>query len=153
DPATPSFLPDAFEVSLLDPSGHSLLSSIGADLTAYANVAPSGMMRLGSGVTIEGTRVTLDLTGIAAGTPAALYLDLVTSGPDHGSTVSVDNFAVAVPPRFATAFLPGALDGPFTTAQDLAIGDVDGDGRTDIVVTDSFGRLVVYSGDNQGGFA
>jgi hypothetical protein len=153
DAPTPSFLPDAFEVSLLDAAGHSLLSSIGASLTAFANIGPGGATRLGNGVTLSGNRITLDLSSLLSSTEADLYLDLVASGPSHGSTVSVDNFDVSVPPTYFTQFIPGAQDGPFDTTRNIAVGDVDGDGRTDLIVVDSAGRLVVYSGDNQGGFA
>src|SRR5262249_2927533 len=64
-----------------------------------------------------------------------------------------DNFAVLVPPVLTHEFVPAGLAGPFGAARGLAVGDVDGDGRPDLVVTDASGRLVVFSGDNQGGFA
>ena len=72
-------LPDAFEISLLDESGRSLLPTIGVDLTAYANASPGGTLRIGHGVTIVGTRVTIDLSSIIIDTHATLYLDLVGS--------------------------------------------------------------------------
>ena len=55
----------------------------GIGLTAYANVAPNNVKRLGNGVTISGNRITLDLSGLSLDTPADLYLDLVTTGPGH----------------------------------------------------------------------
>ena len=153
DADVPGFLPDAFEVSLLDGSGRSLLPTIGADLTAYANLASDGRTLLGDGVTIAGNHVSLDLSALSSDTSATLYLDLVTTGPSMGSTVSVDNFAVLVPPEITQQFVAGAMAGPFTATHSVAVGDVNGDGRTDLLVTDGAGRLVVYSGDNQGGFA
>ncbi|MFN0127301.1 MAG: Ig-like domain-containing protein [Verrucomicrobiales bacterium] len=146
-------LPDAFEVSLLDGNGDSLFPGIGVDLTAYSNVAPGGVIRLGNGVTMEGNRVTLDLTGISIETDATLYLDLIGNGPEAGSTVSVDNFTVLVAPVLTRGFASGNLAGPHGLARNIATGDVDGDGRTDLLVTDASGRLVVYGGDGQGGFA
>ena len=153
DPAVDGFLPDAFEVSLLDHDGKTLISGIGDDLTAYANLAPDGTRLLGNRVTVDGNRVTLDLTGLLANTEVTLYVDLVTTGPATGSSITVDNFAVLVPPVLTHDFPATGLAGRFDAAHGLAVGDVDGDGRTDLVVTDSTGRLIVFSGDNQGGFA
>ena len=113
DPTVDRFLPDAFEVSLLDKDGNSLLPGIGADLTAYANLAPDGTRLLGSRVTVDGNRVTLDLAGLVADAEVTLYVDLVTSGPDTGSSVTVDNFAVLVPPVLTHDFPAAALTGPF----------------------------------------
>jgi hypothetical protein len=89
DTTDPSAIKDAFEASLLDSSGHSLVNTIGAGRDAYFNITEGETPALGSGATLTGTTVTLDLAGVFAGTSATLVIRLVNNDSDHGTSVAI----------------------------------------------------------------
>ena len=89
DTTDPSGIKDAFEASLLDSSGHSLVNTIGAGRDAYFNITEGETAALGSGATLSGTTVTLDLAGVFAGTSATLVIRLVNNDSDHGTSVAI----------------------------------------------------------------
>jgi RHS repeat-associated protein len=145
-------LPDAFEASLLDGQEMSLVPTIHPEATAFLNVNPGGAVSTASGVLFDGRHITLDLSGLTPGTRAALVFDLIGNPPGNGAVASVANVRVSADPA-AGGFRRVVLAGPFGTTAGIASGDVDGDGRLDLVVTDSgLDRLLVYNGDGTGSF-
>jgi len=110
---TDPFIPDAFEVSLLDgsfqsvvPTWHALATSFvnfqedfddQGDLDTQRNDSWFG----GPGVLVEqipattaavaGLHISVDLTGVATGTNVTLYFDLIGADADMGSGVTIDN--------------------------------------------------------------
>jgi RHS repeat-associated protein len=145
-------VPDAFEVSLLDAQRNSLVPTFRPEATAFLNFNPGGAVSKASGVTFDGRHATVSLAGLTPGTQATLIFDLVGNPPGTGSTAAVANVQTSqgMPPE---TFLATPLPGPFGATAAIASGDVDGDGKRDIVVTDtSRNRLVVYNGDGTGHF-
>jgi hypothetical protein len=76
-------VPDAFEVSLLDAAGESLVPTFRPEATSFFNANPGGDVRLASGVSFDGRRVTLDISGLTPGTEATLIFDLVGNPRHH----------------------------------------------------------------------
>ena len=136
-------IPDAFEISFLDADRNSLVPTSRSDATSFFNINPAGDVKSAAGVTFDGRTVTLDISTLPAGTTGTLFLDLVGSGPGTGSTVTIDNIRVTPENEFDHSFSPTTLTGPFVGANQLAIADVDGDERPDIVVTDKGADLVL----------
>ena len=143
-------IPDAFEISILDESGNSLVPTFQSNATSFFNINPGNVVSTAAGVTFDGTTVTLDISGIPAGTQATVYFDLIGNGPGSGSTVTIDDVRVTPENEFVTPFIAATLEGPFTNANQIAIADVDGDGRLDIAATDTgASQVLVFNG--QGG--
>src|SRR5262249_26173666 len=102
--------PDAFEAALLDAvTGLPLLGPTSglSNTDAFFHLQPDGQVFFGPGVTVSGPAtsgqtvslgtaqtVTLDLSGLQAGTVATLYFDLLGFGPTT-SSVAV---AIGTPP-------------------------------------------------------
>jgi hypothetical protein len=144
-------LPDAFEISLLDDRLNSLVPTFASHATSFFNVNPDSPPSLAAGVTFDGTTVTVDISSLAPGDQATLYVDLVGNPPGPSSVVSIDNVQLTPDAVYANTFAVVPLDGPFSSAAGIRHGDVDGDGRLDLVVADSSAnRLVVYNRDARG---
>ena len=146
-------VPDAFEVSLLDAAGNPLVETFRPEATSFFNAAPDGTILWANGVTFDGRTVTLDISGLTAGTEATLYFDLVGNPPGRSSSVMLDNVRVTPEVVSTETFTATLLDGPFVDAAGLAVDDLDGDGTADILVADAGAdRLAVFSGDGASGF-
>ena len=65
---SPGQLPDAFEVSLLDSASNSLVPTHQASSTAFINFNPGNTRSAASGVTIQGSKVRLDISRLTPGT-------------------------------------------------------------------------------------
>ena len=65
---SPGQLPDAFEVSLLDTASNSLVPTHQASSTAFINFNPGNTRSAASGVTIQGSKVRLDISRLTPGT-------------------------------------------------------------------------------------
>ena len=63
DTTDPSFINDAFEVALLDTDGYSLVDTTEPGRDVFFNISEGLPAALGSGTTVDGQTVTVDLTG------------------------------------------------------------------------------------------
>jgi RHS repeat-associated protein len=137
-------IPDAFEVSLLSSSGESLVATHQAVASSFFNIAAGEAARLADGVLWNGTTVTLDVSGLAAGTTGTLVFDLVGHPPETVSSVIIDN-VVLLPEQLAdNSFSMISLPGPFTHATGVDAGQLIGDGLTDLIITDrGTGQLIL----------
>jgi hypothetical protein len=89
-----ALIPDAFEVTLLGPSGEPLLAPWDSLATSSFNLQEDGTANTGAHSTWDGRKVLLDITSVPAGTTATLYLDLIGGDTDTGSVIRADNVAV-----------------------------------------------------------
>lgn len=94
------FIPDAFEVSLLDGSATSVVTTWSPAATSFFNVQEDGSMFMGPGVSTAAAagallRVRVDLAALAPALATrddlTLYFDLVGPDGDTGSQAIVDN--------------------------------------------------------------
>ncbi len=77
---------DAFEASLLDSNGQTLVHTFGKNRDAFFNITESESAALGSGTTLTGDiihTVSVDLSGVQPGTSATLQFRLVTTTATH----------------------------------------------------------------------
>ena len=151
-------VPDAFEVSLLDASEQSLVATHHPDSTAFFNISSGANASLASGVSVSGSTVTLDVSALAAGTPATLVFDLIGNpakdGTDgNGSVATIDNVTITPDLILSDTLNRVVLTGAFGGLVALSTGDLDGDGNQDVVVVDqSTDTLTVFNGNGAGGF-
>src|SRR5262249_4096695 len=82
DTTAQGFIRDAFEAALVDPSGASLLHTIGAGRDAFFNVTEGVSEAAGQGTTVSGRTVTADVSGLTPGTTAKLIFRLVNNDGD-----------------------------------------------------------------------
>ncbi|QDU59615.1 tRNA3(Ser)-specific nuclease WapA precursor [Planctomycetes bacterium Pan216] len=152
DPQEDGSIPDAFEASLLESSTNvSLVPTIGSGTTSFFNANPDDETRMGSGVTVADTRITLDVSGLAAGTVATLYFDLIGNPSDKGSAAAIDNVELLPLDVGQEGFSAITLTAPAGITGEAATGDVDSDTFADAVVADDTGALLaVYLGDGAG---
>ena len=87
DTSSQGRIKDAFEVALLDNSGHSLVDTIGTGRDAYFNISEGQPAAFGDGASANGTTVSLDVTGISAGTQATLVFRLINNDGDVNTSV------------------------------------------------------------------
>ena len=140
-------IPDAFEISILDADGNSLVPTFSDNATSFFNINPGDKLSLAPGVTFDGTTVSVDISGIAAGAAATIYFDLIGNGPGNGSTVSIDDLRITPEGDFDSSFTPSTLEGPFDNVNRVITADVDGDQNLDVVATDNGNdQLLVFNG-------
>lgn len=153
DPSAPGQIPDAFEGSLLTDNATSLVPTHQTNSTAFINFGSGTVSSKATGVSIVGTKVTVNITGVAPGTRATLLFDLIGNPNGVRSTATIDNVRISPDVLRNDSFIVSPLAGPFVAPQDLAIGDVDGNGHLDIVISDSgLLALIVFNGNGNGGF-
>jgi len=159
--------PDAFEVALLDADTLTTLIGTATGLNqtdAFLNIQRNGQIYFGSQVTVPGMgssggmrsltgpmTITIDLTGIAAGTEATLFFDLLGFAP-LGSRVEIAAIEIiTVPLPTLSLSLTSASDNGVrgdgitniatvqatgtTTANQVVTADLDGDGQDDRTLT------------------
>ena len=146
-------VPDAFEVSLLDAANNSVVPTFKANTTSFFNVNPGDQNSLASGVTFDGSRVTLDITAVPADTEVTLFFDLIGNPPGSGSVVVIDNVDIN-PSAIATdSFTVVPLTGPFGQTAGIAHCDKNSDSHLDLIVDDlGLGESLVFLGDGLGTF-
>lgn len=144
-------VPDAFEVSLLDQNRNSLVPTHSYRSTAFVNFGAGNTYSAGSRVTRNASTITLDISNLTPGTEATLIFDLIGNPGGERSTATIDSVRITPEIIRNDTFVVTSLPGPFSNARDLSIGDVDGDSRPDIVVTDSGLNSVVVLNRTAGG--
>ena len=146
-------IPDAFEVSLLNSANNSLLPTHRAEATSFFNVTAGAQASLASGVTSNGTTVTVNISDLVPGSNATLMFDLVGNPPGTSSTVVLDNVVITPDRITRDVFTIVTLPGAFQDATGVAVGDVNGDDLPDILATDrTADMLLVFHGSGTGTF-
>jgi hypothetical protein len=92
-----NFIPDAFEVSLLDGGFNSVVPTWDALATSFFNVQEDLTLNLGPTTQFDGVIVTVDVSGVAPGTVVTLFFDLIGADADTASGVQVDNVLLGNP--------------------------------------------------------
>jgi YD repeat-containing protein len=147
-------VPDAFEVSLLNEAGQSLVPVFRPEATSFFNANPEGAVAWAAGVVWDGRHVTLDIASLTPGTRATLVFDLIGNPPGRSSVAAVDNVRIEPDHLPSDSFTPMLVGGGFGASAGIAAGDVDGDGHADLIVADAAAdRLVVFNGEGAGQFA
>ncbi|MCR9292014.1 MAG: hypothetical protein NXI32_04795, partial [bacterium] len=147
--ASAAELPDAFEVSLLDAATLApLIATHDPDSTAFFNWVAGEQASFSADVIVQGNTVTVDLSGVPAETEAVLFFDLIGASLTARSSVTIDNVRVVPTPTRTDNFTVVRLPGEFADVDSIEIGDVDGDGQSDIVVSDTgASSLIVFHSD------
>ncbi|MGR3278198.1 putative Ig domain-containing protein [Acaryochloris marina NIES-2412] len=121
---------DAFEVDLVDDQGQSLVHTFGQRRGSFFNWTEGEGVQLAPGVTYDETdqTVTLNLKGVAPGTPAYLAFRLVNNDGDTTTTVRISDLTLTDLPSGATVplspSLPGQGNAPSTIASLASLTDV-----------------------------
>jgi hypothetical protein len=89
DPADPAFINDAFEVALLDAEGRSLVHTIAAGRDAFFNVGEDAPAATGTGTTVSGPDVRVDISALTPGSTATLVFRLVNNDSDTATAVDI----------------------------------------------------------------
>jgi len=108
-----------------------------SESSAFVNFVSQEVVSRASGVSIAGTRVTLDISGLTPGTEATLIFDLIGHPEATRSTAAIDSVSISPGVVRDDSFDRNSLPGTYTSASDMVIGDVNGDGLAGIVVSDS----------------
>lgn len=130
DESTVDAINDAFEVDLVDDQGQSLVHTFGQRRGSFFNWTEGEGVQLAPGVTYDETdqTVTLNLKGIAPGTPAYLAFRLVNNDGDTTTTVRISDLTLTDLPSGATVplspSLPGQGNAPSTIASLASLTDV-----------------------------
>jgi fibro-slime domain-containing protein/RHS repeat-associated protein len=95
DQTASGFIRDAFEISLLDEFGNSLVQSIESERASIFNATEGLPNAIASGIRIENGTITVGLGGIAPGTKAKLVARLVNQDQDTTSQVVLTDFRIA----------------------------------------------------------
>jgi streptogramin lyase len=111
DTADPGFINDAFEVALLGENGRSIVSTFATDRDAFFNISEGLSAAIGSGVTVAGQRVTLDISQAIPGTTATLVFRLVNNDSDTTTSVAI----------LCAAGLPSSVPTAVTATPTLAL--------------------------------
>ena len=127
DTSETSGIPDTFEVHLLSAGGGPAIGGWRAGATAFFNLQETGPAGLGAGVTWADGTVTVDASGLAAGSEVILRLALVGGDRDFASSVLVGGFGVTLEnlPPVAAATGPESVE---CGAAEIAL---DGAGSSD----------------------
>lgn len=87
-----NFIKDAFEVALTDREGIPLIGPFSSGRDAFINFTEEMPPAISEKVMLEGGMVTVDLTGVAAGTEATLILRLVNNDTDRRTSVKINSW-------------------------------------------------------------
>ena len=91
---------DAFEMDLVNASNQPLVEPYAADRDAFFNISEGQPAALGSGVTVNGTNVTVDISGLTPGTTARLILRLDNNDGDHNTNVEAGSMSLSEIPSY-----------------------------------------------------
>ena len=93
-----SFIPDAFEVSLLDGRRSPVVAPWRAGATSFFDLEESGVVHLGAGTTFDGTTIAVPTVDVPPGTEVDIVLSLVGGDSDHGSRVAIGGVGCQLEP-------------------------------------------------------
>jgi hypothetical protein len=99
DQNDPSFINDAFEVSIVDNQGRPLVAPYQSGRDAAWNRTESLTESKSSSVTVDQDKIRLSLIGIPSGEQATLIFRLVNNDSDHTSSVAISDVTI---PGFGT---------------------------------------------------
>ncbi|MEJ7593514.1 MAG: hypothetical protein WKF77_18390 [Planctomycetaceae bacterium] len=140
-------------MSLLNSAGNSLVATHLPETTSFYNVNANEQTTLANGVTLNGTTVTVDISGLTAGTQAILFFDLIGNPPGTSSTVVLDNVVITPERMTNDTFAVVTLPGSFQHAMGVDSGDINGDGLRDVLITGRAATsLLVFTATTAGGF-
>ena len=100
DTTDPNFINDAFEVALVDSNGVPLVDPYAANRDAFFNITEDLTAVTGSGVTVDGTTVTVDVSSVLAGETATLIFRLANNDDDTTTSVRITDYEL---PGFGTS--------------------------------------------------
>ena len=144
-------IPDAFEVSLLSLQSSSLVPTIEPAATSFLNINPGGRQVLASGVTQQGTEITVDISAVPPNTRAVLYFDLIGHPPQSDSWVTLDNVDAGIA-RFDASLVDIAdVSGGYTSVDAIGACDLSGDSALEVLVRDQEGAGIVILSENEDG--
>ncbi|HEY9621936.1 MAG TPA: putative Ig domain-containing protein [Crinalium sp.] len=113
---------DAFEVSLVDASGRSLVPTIASGRNAFFNTTEGESVALGSGASYDpvAQTVKLNLAGITPGTDAKLVARLINNDRDTTTQVQITNPTISATPSgtiapVVTNNVPSSVASPVST--------------------------------------
>ncbi len=86
---------DAFEVALVDASGRTLVYPITNQRNAFLNASDGQGLAEGSGTTVSGDTVTLDISMLTPGSTFTFVVRLINNDADTNTTVLFDDFALS----------------------------------------------------------
>jgi RHS repeat-associated protein len=114
---------DAFEAALVDAQGRPLVPTFAGNRDAFFNLTEGQPAALGQGTTLSGQTVTVDLSGVAAGTTGTLIFRLVNNDGDASGSGPATSVRIAcVDAPFAPSPAPApALAGGSVLAAALAV--------------------------------
>ena len=136
------FIPDAFEASIIDPATNlSLVPTITPFTTSCFNMQESQTVFLGAGTTIDGMTVSIDLSGILAGTSARILFSLIGGDADMGSGLRIDNVEVRQFCSTAGSWAPYGIGWPGTNGiPSISVqGALAPGGQVDVLIGNSAG--------------
>jgi RHS repeat-associated protein len=85
---------DAFEAALVDRDGRPLVTAYAGGRDAFFNATHGVAAATGADVSEQGGTVSIDLSGVPAGTVATLIIRLVNNDADTGSVVTVTGYSL-----------------------------------------------------------
>ena len=94
-----AWIPDAFEVQLLDDTLQSVVPTWDPLATSFFNVQEDGTVFRGTSTNWDGLTATVDVRHLAPGTHLTLFLDLIGADQDTASGVTVDGICFSTCPN------------------------------------------------------
>lgn len=92
------FINDAFEASLVDSAGATLVHAFATDRDSFFNVTEGLAPSTGRGASVRGTRVTADISQLFPGTSATLVFRLINNDSDTLTSVQLSDARLGVQP-------------------------------------------------------
>jgi len=102
DTADGTGINDAFEAAVVDAAGSSVVHTITLDRDAFFNITEGQTPQLSADAALHNQTVSVDISGVAAGTNVTFIFRLVNNDRDVTTSVELTRFDI----------LPGAGDGP-----------------------------------------
>ncbi|MEP1075191.1 putative Ig domain-containing protein [Leptolyngbya sp. PL-A3] len=119
DTTDPDFINDAFEVAVVGADGRSLVPTIGNGQDAFFNLTEGINPELATGVSVDGTTVSVNLAGIEPGIAANLIFRLINNDSDIRTAVEITQLELlsvdGITPPTLIPVSPGSTPQPSIT--------------------------------------